>query len=132
MSPAIASLPNLAFRIMVIAAAEFNGHNNGDISLARPILAQYGIARSGAVQKAIDLLKERGLLIQTRQGGLGQCSLYALPWECLTERTSKLDRPLPKLPDTGFMRWEENWNAGAPEVQARNRGGSFGANQAPS
>ena len=130
MSEAIRSLPNLAFRILVVAAAEFNGHNNGDISLARPILAEYGIARSGAVQKAIDLLKERGLLIQTRQGGLGQCSLYALAWEPLTEKHEKLDRPLPKLPDTRFLGWQENRIAGALEVQARNRGGSFGADNA--
>ena len=130
MSSAIKTLPNLAFRIFVIAAAEYNGHNNGDISLARPILTQYGVARSGAVQKAIDLLKERGLLIQTRQGGLGHCSLYALPWEHLTEKTGKLDRPLPKLPDNSFMHWEENRVAGAPEVQARNRGGSFGEDEA--
>lgn len=130
MSPAISSLPNLAFRLLVIATAEFNGHNNGDISLARPILEQYGVARSGAVQKAIDLLRDRGLLIQTRQGGLGQCSLYALPWEPLAERTEKFDRPLPRLPDTSFMRWSENQNAGALEVQARNHRGSFGGNKA--
>ena len=132
MARSIASLPNLAFRVLVVAAAEFNGHNNGDISLARPILRQYGVARSGAVQKAIDLLKQRGLLIQTRQGGLGQCSLYALAWESLTERHEKLDRPLPKLPDMSFLEWQENRIAGAPEVQARNRGGSFGAENAPS
>lgn len=125
MSPAISTLPNLAFRLLVVAAAEFNGHNNGDISLARPILAQYGVARSGAVQKAIERLRERGLLIQTRQGGLGLCSLYALAWQHLSEKTEKFDRPLPKLPDTSFMKWPENRNAGAPEVQARNLGGSF-------
>jgi hypothetical protein len=129
-SDAIASLSNLAFRILVVAAAEFNGHNNGDISLARPILAQYGIARSGAVQKGIEVLKERGLLIRTRQGGLGQCSLYALAWEPLTEKHGKLDRPLPKLPDTRFLWWQENRITGAPEVQARNHRGSFGADEA--
>ena len=131
MSPAISSLPNLALRLLVIAAAEFNGHNNGDISLAKPILEKYGVTRSGAAQKALKLLKARGLLVQTRQGGLGRCSLYALPWEALGERTDKFDRPLPKLPDTSFMRWPENRNAGAPEVQAQNRGGSFGAENAP-
>jgi hypothetical protein len=130
MSGAIASLPNLAFRILVVAAAEFNGHNNGDINLVRQTLAEYGIARSGGVQKAIGLLKDRGLLIQTRQGGLGQCSLYALAWESLTERHGKLDRPLPKLPDTRFLAWQQNRIAGAPEVQARNRGSSFSTDEA--
>ena len=126
-SPAVATLNNLPFRVLTIAAAECTGFNNGNINLVRANLKQYGVHRSGAVQTAIDELIERGLLVKTRQGGLGSCSLYAVPWFELTKDPKairKLDHPLPRLPDMRFMAWQKQ-NAGAPKVPDWNCGSSF-------
>ena len=109
MCPAVTTLHNLAHRVLTIGAAEMDGGNNGDINLVRDTLAKYGLQRSGAVQKAIDELVERGLFIKTRQGGLGCCSLYAVAWYELTRNEKslpKLDRPLPTLPDMRFLSWK--------------------------
>ena len=103
----VANLDHLPYRLLTVAAAEYNGHNNGDISLAESIVEPYGIKR-GRLSAAIQTLLARGLLIKTRQGGLGRCSLYALPWFKLTDEPKlleKFDRPLPRLPDMSFRSW---------------------------
>jgi hypothetical protein len=129
LSEAVATLPHLPYRLLTVAAAEFNGGNNGDISLAPAVVEPYGIRR-GQLSRAIKILLERGLLIRVRQGGLGCCSLYALPWLGLTDESrslAKFDHPRPKLPDMGFMRWRAKIESSHPHDASPTSSGCFSA-----
>ena len=60
---------------------QHNGKNNGRLHLASPWLKRRGWTSSDVVQRAKRELIDRGLVIQTRQGGLNAgASLFALTW----------------------------------------------------
>ena len=59
---------------------QFNGGNNGNISATLNMMKHFGWASSATLSSAIKELQAHGLIIKTRQGGMGamkQCSLYA-------------------------------------------------------
>ena len=70
---------------------QYNGRNNGDLSIAPAVCAKYGIARSVA-RRGLMALAHCGLVIETRHGGLNHCSLYAITWLGIdAEVSSKFD-----------------------------------------
>lgn len=79
-SPAFLTLPPLARALYFDLRRQFKGPtNNGLIAATESELKRYGWARSTA-KKYLPMLIERGLIEQTRQGGIAYmskiCSLY--------------------------------------------------------
>jgi hypothetical protein len=72
-------------------ARQFNGRNNGDLCAAMTTLRPYGWTRSGTVLLALAELRHYGFLLLTRQGGLHQCSLFALSWNPIDDCGGKLE-----------------------------------------
>ncbi len=85
-SQAFKSLSPMARALYLDLRRQHNGHNNGQIAavdagtLLSPGLTGYGWAHS-SVHKFLKVLREHGLIEQTRQGGIASmsrtCSLYA-------------------------------------------------------
>ena len=60
---------------------QHNGKNNGHLHLAQPWLSRRGWASKSSIEKARAELLERGLIVQTRQGGMGiGPTRFALTW----------------------------------------------------
>ena len=60
---------------------QHNGLNNGRLQLTDKWLAKQGYPSAGMNLKAREELIERGLIVQTRRGGLNSgCNWYALTW----------------------------------------------------
>lgn len=80
-SEEFASLSGNAIKLLLDAAKEFKGTNNGNINLAWSRLSARGWVSQGTAHRAKHELLERGFLVCTRHGGKNRCSLYALTWE---------------------------------------------------
>lgn len=64
---------------------QHNGSNNGRLQLTDKWLAVHGWPSAGMNIKTRDELVERGLIIQTRRGGLNSgCNWFALTWLAIT------------------------------------------------
>lgn len=73
-------------RSLILALArQHNGHNNGHLHLAKSWLAKQGYTCPASNLKATKELIERGLIIQTKWGGLNLgANLYALTWHIVS------------------------------------------------
>ncbi len=80
-SEEFAALSGNAIKLLLDAAKEFKGANNGNINLAWSRLASRGWVSQGTAHRAKHELLEQGFLRCTRHGGKNRCSLYALTWE---------------------------------------------------
>ena len=92
-SPAFTSLPNYTVRLLLIAAAQYRGRNNGDIAVTYDIARNMGLASKKHLVRGLKLLLDRGLLVRTRVGGkrpLGP-TLYALGWAAIDDLRNKFD-----------------------------------------
>ncbi|MBK1643589.1 hypothetical protein CKO25_02730 [Thiocapsa imhoffii] len=76
----MAVLSKMARLLLIDVAHQFNGSNNGNLSMAPKTLAPYGWRSRGTLDKAIVELVAKGFLMQTRQGGRNRCSLFAMTW----------------------------------------------------
>lgn len=74
-----------AVRLLLALAAQYNGHNNGNLCAALSLAKQYGFRSGDTLARAIAGLLEAGLIIRTREGmfqGAGsKCALYAIAWK---------------------------------------------------
>lgn len=67
---------------------QLNGHNNGHLQLTASWLKKRGWNSSDTIQTGKNELIERGLIIQTRQGGRNlYCSWYAVTWLNISDFT---------------------------------------------
>ncbi|HCH01458.1 MAG TPA: hypothetical protein DEV85_06170 [Vibrio sp.] len=95
-------LKPLSHSLLYELAAQYNGYNNGYLSLTRNDLAIRGFSSTRSNQRAIDALVDACIITRTRQGGIAKgkggkrtCNLYAVNWRPIDEKT---DDPL----DNGF------------------------------
>ena len=72
-SDAFIALSLMARALYLDLRRQFNGRNNGDICAADEVLRPYGWSHS-SIAKALKLLMEHGLIVKTRQGGIGAMS----------------------------------------------------------
>ena len=77
--PALDGLSVKAYRTLFFLMEQYNGRNNGDLSIGPKVCAQYGIHRTTARDGAAELAY-RGLIVETRQGSKNVASLFALTW----------------------------------------------------
>ncbi len=68
-TPAFISLSKLARALYLDLRRQYNGRNNGDISIADEVLKRYGWAHS-SVHKGVRELVRHGLIVRTRKGGI--------------------------------------------------------------
>lgn len=68
-SAAFVSLSKLARALYLDLRRQFNGHNNGDITIADSVLSRYGWSHS-SVHKALKEIVTHGLMIRSRKGGV--------------------------------------------------------------
>tara|TARA_R110001599_G_scaffold159052_2_gene346197 strand:- start:9745 stop:10245 length:501 start_codon:yes stop_codon:yes gene_type:complete len=91
-SPALAALSPIASKLLLDIASQWKLGHNGDASTAfEKVLRSRGWVSKATLYKALKELRSSGLIIQTRQGSLHQCSLYALGWLAIDECGGKLD-----------------------------------------
>ena len=91
-SPALASLSPHATKLLMDIASQWRLGHNGDASTAfENVLRSRGWKSKATLHKALKELRASGLIIQTRQGSLHQCSLYALGWLAIDDCSGKLD-----------------------------------------
>lgn len=92
-SPEYQNLSGGAVRLLVALAAQYNGHNNGNLSAALSVVRAYGLRSSDTVSAALRTLEQSGLIIRTRDGmfcgGYSTCALFALAWDRIDECPGK-------------------------------------------
>lgn len=74
-SPAFIELSVFARALYLDLRRQFNGYNNGDICAADTILESYGWSHS-TIAKHLKQIVDHGLMVKTRQGGIGAMSKY--------------------------------------------------------
>lgn len=86
------NLKGNSLKMLIDLGAQYNGHNNGDLCAAKSILKKRGWNSNQQIKKALDDLKERNLILQTKQGGrnIGP-NLYAITWQPINECGGKLE-----------------------------------------
>jgi hypothetical protein len=91
-SPALATLSPYASKLLLDIASQWSMGKNGDASVAfEKVLRARGWRSKATLYKALKELNASGLIVQTRQGSLHECSLYALGWLAIDECGDKLD-----------------------------------------
>jgi len=109
------SLSARACKALFFLAGQYNGKNNGDLTIAWKIAQARGIKGNGNLRIAIQELIEAGFVIQTRQGGRNRCSLFALAWFPIDECAGKLDIPATRTAPDDWLR--KNLKSEPPVVQ---------------
>jgi hypothetical protein len=84
-SDAYHALPDWAVRVLVGLVAQYNGNNNGDLSITTANYQRLGVRSRHHVYAALKVLEAAGLIVRTRQGGKPPvgCSLYGVTWRAL-------------------------------------------------
>lgn len=91
-SEALAKLSPHACKLLLDLASQWQLGRNGDASAAfEKVLRARGWRSKATLHKALKELIQSGLIVQTRQGSLHKCSLYALGWLAIDECGGKLD-----------------------------------------
>ena len=80
-----------ATKLVIDIAAQYRGHNNGDLSATLSLMRDRGWNSSDQLDKAKKELVGKDVIRVARQGGLNKCNLYALTWFPIDECKGKLD-----------------------------------------
>lgn len=118
-SPALASLSPYASKLLLDIASQWSMGKNGDASTAfEKVLRVRGWRSKATLHKALKELVASGLIIQTRQGSLHECSLYALGWLAIDDCGSKLDLQRTASPLDHWRNFpsEKNTSSSTPRV----------------
>ncbi|MFQ3325324.1 MAG: hypothetical protein ACI90U_003162 [Pseudomonadales bacterium] len=86
-------LSTKAKALFVEIAYQYNGHNNGDMTVAFKILKKRGWKRNATISAAVKELLGANLIIKTREGRFqhpfSRCALYALTWQSIDDFSDK-------------------------------------------
>ncbi len=97
-SPDYIALSGSAAKLLWDVARQYNGHNNGDLTVAMSVMAARGWQKKTLARALAELL-ERDWLRRTRYPRLKQqAGLYALSWLDVDECDGKLDAGVHKEP----------------------------------
>ena len=111
-SPAFRGLSFKARALLLDLGSQFRGYNNGDLAMPWSLMKQRGWVSKQTLQNARDELLAKGLIEQTRQGGLHAAGLYAITWQAIEECHGKLDVPSTRVPSN-------KWRHYVPAVNAK-------------
>lgn len=94
-SEAFIRLSNAAVRLLIDLTRQYNGYNNGDLTAAYCVMANFGWRSAGTLRDATRELLEAKFIIETRPGyfiaGHSQCALYAVTFRKIDECNGKLN-----------------------------------------
>jgi hypothetical protein len=90
-SESYANLSAHAVKLLNDMLAAYNLRNNGDLSVAWKVMSKRGWRSKQTLYKALRELLDKEFVIQTRAGGLHQCSLYAVTFFAIDPCEGKLD-----------------------------------------
>ena len=85
------TLSKRATKLVIDIAAQYRGHNNGDLCAPLSLMRKRGWNSSDQLEKAKKELIEKGVILVARQGGCNKANLYALTWFPIDECKGKLD-----------------------------------------
>lgn len=89
-SPEWDALRGNAVKFLIQLAAEYNGSNNGDLSLTKRTALKRGWGGGATRDRAARQCEEAGFVLMTRQGGLHECNLYAITWQPINDLGGKI------------------------------------------
>lgn len=118
-SPAISTLSAHASKLLWNLLAQYNGVNNGDLSIVWSLMVKHGWRSKSTLYKACKELIDRGLIVKSRQGGSHMPTLYALTFFNIDECKGKLDiMPTAKPRGTwrGYRAREDSGNISVPRA----------------
>ena len=84
-SPQFHALSGNALKLLLFFAAQYNGRNNGDLSMGWADLARAGWASEATARRARDELLEGRWIRITRHGTGRVCHLFAVTWQPVDE-----------------------------------------------
>lgn len=116
-SPNYPLLSAHAVKLLCDMGAQFKGKNNGDLCATWSIMHARGWKSRDTLAHALAELLHFGLIERTRQGGMHQCSLYALTWHAIDDCKGKLDCAPSRTPSG---KWRQPQEA-MPKPERKNR-----------
>lgn len=118
-SPEWRALSGNAIKFLVALASEYNGRNNGDLSLTRRQALERGWRSGGTRDRASQEVVNAGFVIVTRSGNaFGLCTLYAITWEPVDDVGKGTTIPASRMPSRLWEKREgqpQNGAGGAPK-----------------
>ena len=96
-------LSGSAVKLLIEIALQYRGYNNGDLQASISLMRERGWKSSATLNRARQELLHYGFIEQTRQGGLGKCSLFAITWESVDECDGKLEVRPTRTPSLDFQ-----------------------------
>ena len=79
--------------LLVDLTLQYNGSNNGDLTVALAILRNRGWKRQATIGEAVKELLDANLIIRTREGQFrnphSRCALYAITWQPINDCNDK-------------------------------------------
>jgi hypothetical protein len=106
-SEALKTAPHAAFRVLAILVAGNVKERNGTLACSDSYAATFGLTSKDTLHRALGELRERGLIVRTRQGMKMRRwpSLWAVTWWPIFNREGRpLDRP--EEPTHAYSKWK--------------------------
>ncbi len=100
------SLSAHGVKLLVDLGNQYNGKNNGDLSLAYSVMKNKGWRSPSTLSKAITELKALDLIEVTRPGARKRCSLYALTFHAIDECKGKHNAKPTDRPKSQWLKHE--------------------------
>ena len=79
--------------LLIDLTLQYNGSNNGDLTVALAILRNRGWKRQATIGEAVKELLDANLIIRTREGQFrnphSRCALYAITWQPINDCNDK-------------------------------------------
>jgi hypothetical protein len=79
--------------LLIDLMLQYNGSNNGDLTVALAILRNRGWKRQATIGEAVKELLDANLIIRTREGQFrnphSRCALYAVTWQPINDCNGK-------------------------------------------
>jgi hypothetical protein len=114
--PRFLALSGAAVKVLLFLAGEYNGTNNGDLSIAIKLTRKAGLPGSSNLRRAAQELVDAGFLVLTRRGARHRCNLFALSWFAIDACDGKLDIPATRTAPNHWL-WDGDFR-GSPEAQS--------------
>ena len=97
-------------RLFIDVAAQYNGHNNGDLCITFSMMKKRGWGSKQTLYLAIDELLHYGWIVRTRIGGLNKTPhLYVLTFHSIDECGGKLDIKPTKVASGNWKNVIDKW-----------------------
>jgi hypothetical protein len=120
MHSAFKTLPVGFQRVLWLLAAQYNGTNNGNLSLTRAQALLFGLNNERHRTYGLRALAARGLIEKTCQGGIAggkRPTLWALAWKAIDFEEGQ-QREVVRPPPCGWLEWKEDGDVKATRVRA--------------